>query len=306
MLTCSRCKRRLPREGFSNSQLKKAQDKSSCKDCMAAPTNGSATLEPCGLLGAIVQCLPTADVAMPDADFVERMTPASLAIVSRAAAAAGLPPIDVSNARLFEPPDLREFRGRHSEAKRNALNGKPMLWYFQMTATEWDVKAASYKAARDQWGKLKESEEQATKRRQSNRGRDNARNATKQQWALQAEELDDDREIGIRYILVIAAALKAVNHALPHLLTEDLREAIPTFVKHARNLEDHNFPDRKMSGSDVPKRAICVGQSFLLALDLLCELEDRLGVQGVSEDWSERPIELHDMRTRVKAIVAMI
>ena len=37
-----------------------------------------------------------------------------------------------------------------------------------------------------------------------------------------------------------------------------------------------------------------------------CELEDRLGVQGVSEDWSERPIELHDMRTRVKAIVSIL
>ena len=86
MLICSRCKRELPRESFTNSQLKKAKERSCCKDCTASPKNkdtpvsGNPTINHCGLLGAIVQCLPAADVAMPDAD-VERLTAASLAIM---------------------------------------------------------------------------------------------------------------------------------------------------------------------------------------------------------------------------------
>eukprot|EP00966_Prymnesium_polylepis_P261568 6041784-Prymnesium_polylepis.1 len=79
----------------------------------------------------------------------ERGSAAPLAAVSRAAAAAaGLPPIDAQNAASYRPPALKDLRGRQRQAERNALDGKPMLWYFQVTGREWDLEKASYDSAK--------------------------------------------------------------------------------------------------------------------------------------------------------------
>ena len=43
-----------------------------------------------------------------------------------------------------------------------------------------------------------------------------------------------------------------------------------------------------LAGSKNVTRAIGIGQSALLALNMLCELEDSLGVQGLNPDWHTR------------------
>ena len=40
-----------------------------------------------------------------------------------------------------------------------------------------------------------------------------------------------------------------------------------------------------LAGKDVVTRSVLIGRSAMLALRMLCELEDSLGVQGLNTDW---------------------
>ena len=62
-----------------------------------------------------------------------------------------------------------------------------------------------------------------------------------------------------------------------------------------------------LSGKDVVTRAEMVGRAFMLARQMLCDIEDRVGVQGLNPDWHARnreppPRDGYDIRARVDRI----
>ena len=92
-----------------------------------------------------------------------------LAQVVTAAAAAGRTRITTAaNAALWTPPDLKALRYRPAE--RDAIDGEPTMWYWQMTGRLWDRKAKpSYDAAKKAHGRLLEGADHADERRTADR-----------------------------------------------------------------------------------------------------------------------------------------
>ena len=96
------------------------------------------------------------------------------------AAEKGLPRIEKSNAAQFNPPGLRGLQGRTNQAKRNAPDSAPSLWYWQMTGMNWlDTKppcsGPKYSAAQLKHSRLLEEPEQHQEQLSERRKRDRAR-----------------------------------------------------------------------------------------------------------------------------------
>ena len=64
------------------------------------------------------------------------------------------------NAADWEPPDLNALRGRENREERNGEAGKPVLWFWQMTGTRWDLAGKSFDAAKKAWRRLAATQEE--------------------------------------------------------------------------------------------------------------------------------------------------
>ena len=53
------------------------------------------------------------------------------------AAKAGRPRLDHENAKDWKPPDLNKLRGQNKRKARDADDGEPMLWFWQMDGRRW-------------------------------------------------------------------------------------------------------------------------------------------------------------------------
>ena len=73
------------------------------------------------------------------------------------AASAGRPRLTSSNAASWPKVELLQFRGAPKREQRNAENGTPMLWFWQVLGTRWQVgpgDAARFRVAQKQWDRL--------------------------------------------------------------------------------------------------------------------------------------------------------
>ena len=64
------------------------------------------------------------------------------------------------NAADWEPPDLNALRGQENQEERNGEAGKPVLWFWQMTGTRWDLAGKSFDAAKKAWRRLAATQEE--------------------------------------------------------------------------------------------------------------------------------------------------
>ena len=118
-----------------------------------------------GLMRGLAKCFAqpfTQPIAEASSSSSQMPAPATTADI---AADKGLPRIDASNAAQFNPPGLRGLQGRTNQAKRNAPDSAPSLWYWQMTGMNWlDTKppcsGPKYAAAQIKHSRLLEQPEQ--------------------------------------------------------------------------------------------------------------------------------------------------
>ena len=62
-------------------------------------------------------------------------------------------------ARDWPPPDLTSFRGASKKADRNADDGEPMLWFWQMEGRRWQLDGRSFDVAKRAWKRLAATED---------------------------------------------------------------------------------------------------------------------------------------------------
>ena len=99
-----------------------------------------------------------------------------------------------------------------------------------------------------------------------------------------AEEIDND--FGVRIVKMVAVLVVQASKTFPSLLSTELREGGADLAGLAARLEA--VQSMPLAGSKIVTGAMGIGQSALLALNMLCELEDSLGVQGLNPDWHTR------------------
>eukprot|EP00966_Prymnesium_polylepis_P205794 4768828-Prymnesium_polylepis.1 len=281
MPICSRCENERPRGDFTASQLK-AGGRRRCKSC----ANGKEPVEPpkeqpmvACLPEFIAHCLPPAQQPHALAQ-VEWGSPASLAETSRAAAAAALPPLDAQNAAQYPPPPLSSFRGVAKKAKRNAADGPPVLWYFQMTGRDWDREASTYHAACEAYRRLCKDGEQL---RASERARKANDADHERAFVAKFESLDPDEMFGGSYGIVAVADF--VRNRAPHRMPEGLASELPTLQDTLPELKKWLKENASSKAISVrSERLEAVGPLFFLCVRMLCELEDSVGAEGLDPD----------------------
>ena len=100
-----------------------------------------------------------------------------------------------------------------------------------------------------------------------------------------AEEIDND--FGVRIVKTVAVLVVQASKTFPSLLSTELRgRRSADLAGLAARLEA--VQSMPLAGSEIVNGAMGIGQSALLALNMLCELEDSLGVQGLNQDWHTR------------------
>ena len=275
MPICSRCEDERPAEDFTNKQLKAKAAVRFCKACTRRkdPVE-KPPLEkhsnPCAVLGALAKCLPAqqplAEVVHPE---VEWGSAGSLATTSRAAAAAALPPLDTQNAAQYPPPPLSGFRGAAKKSKRNASDGPPALWYFQMTGRDWDREGSSYNTACDAYRRLCKDVEQL---RASERARKADAADRERVFVEKFESLGPDEMCGVSYGIVAVAAF--VHKRAPHRMPEGLASELPALQEGVTALEEWLKESARSKAIDVrSERLKAVGPLLFLCTDMLCALE---------------------------------
>ena len=70
------------------------------------------------------------------------------------------------------------------------------------------------------------------------------------------------------------------------LLSDDMRSTLPDWLGIIATLEPA-LP-LPLTGKDFVTRAETVGRASMLALQILCDIEVRAGVQGLNTDWHAR------------------
>ena len=79
------------------------------------------------------------------------------------AAEAGRPRLRPENANDWAPPDLNKLRGKKHAADRDADDGVPMLWFWQMEGRRWNMlggPSSSFDLAKKAWRRLAASNEE--------------------------------------------------------------------------------------------------------------------------------------------------
>lgn len=80
------------------------------------------------------------------------------------AAAAGKWRLDHENAAAWPPPNLNVLKGKKHQRARDADDGEPMLWYWQMAGSRWNLDSGEFDAAKKAWRRLAATtEERAAK-----------------------------------------------------------------------------------------------------------------------------------------------
>lgn len=79
------------------------------------------------------------------------------------AEAAGRPRLTRDNAAEWEPPNLHKLRGAKHRAERDAEDGVPSLWYWQMEGTQWGLDGESFDVAKRAYARLAASQEVRSK-----------------------------------------------------------------------------------------------------------------------------------------------
>ena len=74
------------------------------------------------------------------------------------AAKAGLPRLDHENAKDWKPPDLNKLRGQKKRKARDADEGEPMLWFWQMEGRRWGLDGKSFNVVSRAWQRLAASD----------------------------------------------------------------------------------------------------------------------------------------------------
>ena len=117
---------------------------------------------------------------MDDVDAMDEASSAGVEKVSlqrtiAAAAARNMPRLDPSNAAQYPAPSLGRMRGKNKLAVRNADDGEPAIWYWEVTGGRWDRDGGkSWNSAHVAWNRLCESKGKADVRRTSDRMRPNS------------------------------------------------------------------------------------------------------------------------------------
>ena len=69
--------------------------------------------------------------------------------------ARNMPRLDPSNAAQYPAPSLGRMRGKNKLAVRNADDGEPAIWYWQVTGGRWDRDGGkSWNSAHVAWNRL--------------------------------------------------------------------------------------------------------------------------------------------------------
>ena len=79
------------------------------------------------------------------------------------AEAAGRPRLTRDNAAEWEPPNLNKLRGAKHRAERDAEDGVPSLWYWQMEGMRWGLDGESFDVAKRAYVRLAASQEERSK-----------------------------------------------------------------------------------------------------------------------------------------------
>ena len=155
------------------------------------------------------------------------------------------------------------------------------IFYWQLTGMEWDGSRSAYHShATKKWRRLTQSEQAAASAREANA----AQHADARDSQKMAEEIDND--FGVRIVKMVAVLVVQASKTFPSLLSTELREGGADLAGLAARLEA--VQSMPLAGSEIVNGAMGIGQSALLALNMLCELEDSLGVQGLNPDWHTR------------------
>ena len=155
------------------------------------------------------------------------------------------------------------------------------IFYWQLTGMEWDGSRSAYHShATKKWRRLTQYEQAAASAREANA----AQHADARDSQKMAEEIDND--FGVRIVKMVAVLVVQASKTFPSLLSTELREGGADLAGLAARLEA--VQSMPLAGSKNVTRAIGIDQSALLALNMLCELEDSLGVQGLNPDWHTR------------------
>lgn len=64
-----------------------------------------------------------------------------------------LPLINAENAHMYKPPCLLGFRSDERKVLLERNDSEPVLWYWQMTAEEWNRQKESYDAAKKKFAR---------------------------------------------------------------------------------------------------------------------------------------------------------
>ena len=78
--------------------------------------------------------------------------------VCTVAAKAARPRLDADNADDWAPPNLNALKGAKHRQAREAEDGDPMLWFWQMEGRRWQLDTKSFDTAKKAWRRLAASD----------------------------------------------------------------------------------------------------------------------------------------------------
>ena len=163
------------------------------------------------------------------------------------------------------------------------------IFFWQLTGREWNGSRSSYHMeATQKWRRLRKSEEAAASARDANA----AQHADARVLQKMAEEIDND--FGVRIVQMVAVLLTNTTKHMPHMISKDLQEGGAELEALSATLG--SVLPAPLAGKDVVTGSVLIGRSAMLALRMLCELEDSLGVQGLT-DWDARAREYQTRTT---------
>ena len=101
------------------------------------------------------------------------------------ASKAARPRLDADNAADWSPPNLNALRGDKHRQAREAEDGKPLMWFWQMEGKRWQLDGESFDMAKKAWRRLAASDEE----RRAESAKRQARS-----WVAEDRELQERRE----------------------------------------------------------------------------------------------------------------
>ena len=168
------------------------------------------------------------------------------------------------------------------------------IFYWQLTGLEWDGSSSHYHSrATRKWHRLRQSDEKAASARDANA----LQHAEARGLQQMAEQIDNT--LGVKIVGLVAVVMEQTIKHYPSMLSDDLREGGAQLITLAAELE--SVLPMPLTGNNVVTRSVGIGRSMLLALRMLCELEDSFGVPGLDPDWNARPE--HDLFPRVNRLL---